>query len=353
MIKSHDNLIKKIRNADKKELSWIIRYLSQEASEKELQSLKACARGLRDRFYGPKVLFRGLIEISSYCKNDCYYCGIRSSNRNAIRYRMTRDEILNSCREGYKIGFRTFVLQGGEDPYYSDEILCQIVKDIKIQFPDCAITLSLGQRSYASYKKLYEAGASRYLLRHETADKEHFYKLHPQQISFDNRIKCLYDLKEIGYQVGAGFMVGSPGQTYETLAEDLMFLRELKPHMIGIGPFIPHKETSFADYLPGRADMTVILISLIRIFLPKAMLPATAALNTIDKEGRIKGLMAGANVLMPNLTPEKYRDNYSLYDNKLSRGKEAAENLDDLIKFIKTINLSPDLSRGDHVDYTG
>ena len=344
------DLIREVRTCNKKELSKLIRYFCEEAREKELENLAFHGRNLRDKYYGPKVFFRGLIEISSYCRKDCYYCGIRCSNNKAIRYRMTKKEILQSCKLGYDIGLRTFVLQGGEDEYYTSEILPSIIEEIRSTFPDCAITLSLGESSYDTYKKLYQAGARRYLLRHETADKKHYKMLHPGQSSFEDRKSCLYNLKEIGFQVGAGFMVDSPYQTYDTLAENLIFLKELNPHMIGIGPFIPHKDTKFSDYLKPTIHNTLVLISLVRIILPKAMLPSTTALSSIQGGARNKGLMAGANVVMPNLTPKKYSDNYNLYDNKLNTGKEAAENLANLMESIKTISMVPDLSRGDHID---
>ena len=280
---------------------------------------------LRRQYYGDKVYTRGLIEFTNYCKNDCYYCGIRRGNSHAKRYRLSREEILDCCGNGYELGFRTFVLQGGEDPYYTDERMTEIISSIRRGWPDCAITLSIGEKSYESYRLFKEAGADRYLLRHETASDELYRRLHPEEMLLSRRKQCLYDLKSLGYQVGAGFMVGSPGQTIEHLAEDLMFLKELEPQMVGIGPFIPHHETRFAKETAGSVGLTLFLLSVIRILLPKVLLPATTALGTMDPLGREKGLAAGANVGMPNLSPVKNRKQYDLYDNKICTGEEAAE----------------------------
>lgn len=280
---------------------------------------------LRRQYYGDKVYTRGLIEFTNYCKNDCYYCGIRRGNSHAKRYRLSREEILDCCGNGYELGFRTFVLQGGEDPYYTDERMTEIISLIRRGWPDCAITLSIGEKSYESYRLFKEAGADRYLLRHETASDELYRRLHPEEMLLSRRKQCLYDLKSLGYQVGAGFMVGSPGQTIEHLAEDLMFLKELEPQMVGIGPFIPHHETRFAKETAGSVGLTLFLLSVIRILLPKVLLPATTALGTMDPLGREKGLAAGANVVMPNLSPVKNRKQYDLYDNKICTGEEAAE----------------------------
>ena len=280
---------------------------------------------LRRHYYGDKVYTRGLIEFTNYCKNDCYYCGIRRGNSHAQRYRLSREEILDCCENGYALGFRTCVLQGGEDPYYTDERMAEIISLIRRGWPDCAITLSIGEKSYESYRLFKEAGADRYLLRHETASDELYRRLHPEEMLLSHRKQCLYDLKSLGYQVGAGFMVGSPGQTMEHLAEDLIFLKELEPQMVGIGPFIPHHETRFANETAGSVGLTLFLLSVIRILLPKVLLPATTALGTMDPLGREKGLAAGANVVMPNLSPVKNRKQYDLYDNKICTGEEAAE----------------------------
>lgn len=298
--------------------------------------LTTAADKIRKKIYGSDVFIRGLIEFTNYCKNDCYYCGIRRSNTSAQRYRLTGDEILSCCREGYSLGFRTFVLQGGEDPYYTDEIMCGIVSGIRSEFPDCAITLSMGERSDDSYRALRRAGANRYLLRHETASDEHYRCLHPKDMTLDNRKKCLYTLKELGYQVGSGFMVGSPFQTTENLVADLRFLQELSPDMIGIGPYITHKQTPFADYKSGSAALTIRMISILRLMFPYALIPSTTALGTIHPQGRELGLKAGANVVMPNLSPVKVRLLYDLYENKICTGEEAAQCRECLERRVET-----------------
>lgn len=302
---------------------------------------------VRQQIYSNKVYIRGLIEISNICKNDCYYCGIRKSNPNCDRYRLSKEEILECCQEGYKLGFRTFVMQGGEDGYFTDEILCDIVSAVHNRFTDCAITLSMGERIKESYQKLYEAGANRYLLRHETAEKEHYEKLHPQQMSYDNRIQCLKDLKEIGYQVGCGFMVGSPKQTSLSLAKDLKFIEEFQPDMCGIGPFIPHKDTMFKEEKAGSVALTCYLLSLIRLIHPPVLLPATTALGTLDEKGREKGILSGANVVMPNLSPISVRKKYELYNNKISTGQESAQGLEELKIRMKSISYEVVCERGD------
>ncbi len=305
------------------------------------------ARKACDRYYGKEVYIRGLIEISNYCKNDCYYCGIRKSNRSCSRYRLTKEEILECCKEGYDLGFRTFVLQGGEDGHYTDTVLCDIISEIKKRYPECAITLSLGERSKESYETLFNAGADRYLLRHETAVKEHYEKLHPEELRFEERMRCLRDLKETGFQVGCGFMVGSPHQTAEYLAKDLKFIEEFSPHMCGIGPFITHKDTPFKDEKSGSADMTIYLLSLIRLIKPNILLPATTALGTLDEKGREKGILAGANVVMPNLSPISVRKKYMLYEGKISTGQESAQCVNDLRARMKEIGYEVVNSRGD------
>lgn len=275
--------------------------------------------------YGDKVYIRGLIEFTNYCRNNCYYCGIRRGNKKAERYRLTKDEILLCCDEGYKLGFRTFVMQGGEDPYYTDEMICDIVSKIKSRYPDCAVTLSIGEKPRESYQAFFDAGADRYLLRHETADPEHYGKLHPEAMSLENRKECLFDLKEIGYQVGSGFMVGSPYQTTENLISDLRFLQKLQPDMIGIGPYITHADTPFAEFKSGNVMLTLRLVSILRLMFPYALIPSTTALGTIHPQGREIGLKAGANVVMPNLSPVSVRKLYSLYENKICTGEEAAQ----------------------------
>ena len=293
--------------------------------EESLSLLAGKARRVADAVYGKAVYIRGLIEFTNYCRNDCYYCGIRKSNRNADRYRLTEEEIFACCEQGYELGFRTFVLQGGEDPYFTDEKICALVAKIKEHHPDCAVTLSIGEKSRESYQAYFDAGADRYLLRHETADEEHYRKLHPEELSLENRKRCLYDLKEIGYQTGCGFMVGSPYQTIETLYEDLQFIRDLQPEMAGIGPFIPHRDTPFGREAAGTLDATLRLLSIIRLMHPHVLLPATTALGTIHPMGRERGILAGANVVMPNLSPVNVRSKYMLYDNKICTGDEAAE----------------------------
>ena len=309
--------------------------------------LKAEAIRLRHRIYGNKIFIRGLIEISSFCKNDCFYCGIRRSNSNCERYRLTPEEILSCCENGYTLGFRTFVLQGGEDAFFGDDLLCDLIKTIKEKYPDCAVTLSLGERSEDSYKRLFEAGADRYLLRHETADNGHYARLHPENMSFENRKNCLEVLKKTGYQTGCGMMVGSPFQTYKALAQDLKFIEEFQPDMCGIGPFISHKDTPFKSEKNGDAELTCFLLALVRIIKPDILLPATTALGTIAENGRKQAIEASANVVMPNLSPLGVRSKYSLYDNKLHSGSESADNLNSLKKAMKEIGYEIVCDRGD------
>lgn len=306
------------------------------------------ARAVRVQNYGYDVYIRGLIEFTNYCRNDCYYCGIRKSNCKAERYRLTKEQILECCSVGYDLGFRTFVLQGGEDGYYTDEKMIDIIRSIKTNYPDCAVTLSIGEKSYESYKAFFDAGAERYLLRHETANAEHYGKLHPKTLSLDNRKQCLYNLKDIGYQVGCGFMVGSPFQTTDCIVEDLLFIKELNPHMVGIGPFIPHHETPFAKREAGTLELTLFLLGIIRLMLPPILLPATTALGTIHPKGRELGILAGANVVMPNLSPKSVRQKYLLYDNKICTGDEAAECRYCMQKRMEGIGYHVTTSRGDH-----
>ena len=312
-----------------------------------IEYLKERAVKVRKEIYGEDVYIRGLIEISNFCKNDCFYCGIRKSNKKCERYRLSKNEILHCCRIGYPLGFRTFVLQGGEDNHYGDDILCDIIKTIKTEFPDCAVTLSLGEREKESYQKLYDAGADRYLLRHETANEEHYSKLHPQKMSYENRFECLENLKSIGFQTGCGLMVGSPYQTVENIVEDLIYIAEFKPHMVGVGPFIPHSDTPFRNEPAGSVELTCRILSIIRLMLPKVLLPSTTALGSLEEGGREKGILCGANVVMPNLSPENVRDKYTLYNNKLSSGAEAAESLELLKKSINNIGYKIVTSRGD------
>ena len=336
---------------------------TRELTDEEFEKLILCedketteylaskAREVREAVYGKDVYLRGLIEFTNYCKNDCLYCGIRRSNKNAERYRLTEEQILNCCEVGYKLGFRTFVLQGGEDAYFSDEVLIPLIKEIKNKYPDCALTLSIGEREKDSYQKLFDAGADRYLLRHETADKEHYESLHPAELSFEHRMQCLWDLKEIGYQVGCGMMIGSPNQTVKHLIKDLRFLQDFKPEMVGIGPFIPHHDTPFADRETGSVDITLKLLSIIRIMLPEVLLPATTALGTADGLGREKGILAGANVVMPNLSPTDVRGKYLLYDNKICTGDEAAECIRCMTLRVQKVGYEVVQKRGDHIRF--
>ena len=306
------------------------------------------ARAVRDAHYGRKVYIRGLIELTNYCKNDCLYCGIRKSNASCERYRLTKEQILSCCESGYALGFRTFVLQGGEDGWYTDERMTDIVRAMRQAYPDCAITLSLGERRRESFKRLYDAGANRYLLRHETADEAHYARLHPVSMTLTHRLQCLRDLKEIGFQTGAGFMVGSPYQTTECIVRDFRFLQELKPQMVGLGPFIPHHATPLKDFPAGSTERTLLCLSIVRLLLPNVLLPATTALATIDGDGRIKGMNAGCNVVMPNLSPLEDRSKYLLYDNKASSGEEAAESLRALREHLAAAGYEVVIDRGDY-----
>lgn len=309
--------------------------------------LAAAAVSERDRLYGPKVFVRGLIEISNICKNDCNYCGIRRSNRSCERYRLTPEEIAACADEGYTLGFRTVVLQGGEDAFFTDEVLVNLVHAIKTEHPDMAVTLSLGERTRESYRKLREAGVDRYLLRHETANREHYRSLHPAEMDYDNRMRCLRDLKELGFQTGCGFMVGSPNQTMRHLAEDLSFIESFRPEMCGIGPFLPHHATPYADMPAGSAELTCYLLSILRLIHPALLLPATTALGTIHPQGRELGIRAGANVLMPNLSPVRVRKQYELYDNKICTGEESAQCLRCLEVRVQSVGCEIDRGRGD------
>lgn len=345
-IKSTINKVKQSRNISLEQLKLLletnddegIRFMREEA-------VKVC-----QKTYGNQVFIRGLIEFTNFCKNDCYYCGIRRSNSQADRYRLTKEQMLDCCANGYELGFRTFVLQGGEDGYFTDDKICDLVSAIKEKYPDCAVTLCIGEKSKESYKRYFDAGADRYLLRHETADEAHYKKLHPEEMSLAHRKQCLWDLKEIGYQVGCGFMVGSPGQTMETLYEDLQFIRELQPHMVGIGPFISQKDTPFADKASGTMEQTLKLLAIIRLIQPHVLLPATTALGTIHPKGRELGILSGANVVMPNLSPVNVREKYKLYDNKICTGDEAAECRYCMENRMKSIGYEVAVSRGDYIE---
>ncbi len=329
------------------------RLLLEDESEETLMLLAERADKVRRKVYGTDIYLRGLIEFTNYCKNDCYYCGIRRSNSDAERYRLTDEQIYDCCKIGYELGFRTFVLQGGEDGCFTDDKLVEIIKTIRQNYPDCALTLSIGEKSYESYKRYFDAGADRYLLRHETANSIHYGKLHPKNLLLENRKKCLYNLKEIGYQVGCGFMVGSPFQTTNSIIDDLKFIRDLNPHMVGIGPFIPHKNTPFKAYEQGSLDLTLKLLSVIRLMLPNVLLPSTTALGTIHPLGREKGVLAGANVVMPNLSPRNVRKKYLLYDNKICTGDEAAECIVCMKNRMKSIGYKVVVNRGDYKEING
>jgi biotin synthase len=328
---------------------------SQTLSRDEFKELLLCdeeylferARLTAKKIYGNQIFMRGLIEFTSYCKNDCYYCGLRAGNTNAQRYRLSKEQIWECCQKGHALGFRTFVLQGGEDPHYTDEILVEIVSKIRADYPDCAITLSIGERSFESYERLFKAGADRYLLRHETANDAHYGTLHPEKMSCANRKKCLYDLKKIGYQVGCGFMVGSPNQTLDHIVDDLNFIKELQPHMVGIGPFLPHSDTPFKNAQAGNLRLTLNILAILRLIQPNLLLPATTALGTLEAQGRELGILSGANVVMPNLSPVDVRKKYLLYDNKICTGDEAAECVACMGRRIQGIGYEMVVSRGD------
>lgn len=319
----------------------------EERTEADEELAHQLARECTEKYYGRGVYTRGLIEFTNYCKNNCHYCGIQRGNQEVERYRLSKEEILSCCEEGYSLGFRTFVLQGGEDPYFTDEKIVEIVQTIKKAFPDCAVTLSIGEKSRASYEKYFLAGADRYLLRHETADKEHYQYLHPKELSWEHRMRCLKDLKDIGFQVGCGFMVGSPHQTAKTLAKDLYFIQEFQPDMCGIGPFIPQHATVFAREKAGTLQDTLFLLSLLRLIHPNMLIPATTALGTIDKRGRELGILSGANVLMPNLSPTAVRKKYLLYDNKICTGDESAQCRACLSRRMESIGAHLLVDRGD------
>ncbi|MFA0815156.1 MAG: [FeFe] hydrogenase H-cluster radical SAM maturase HydE [Anaerofustis sp.] len=340
------SLIDKLERTQRLSREEFRKLLSERSPETD-EALRACACEVRDNVYGHDVYLRGLIEFTNVCKNDCLYCGIRKSNHKAERYRLRSDQILSCCETGYALGYRTFVLQGGEDPYFTDDRMTELIRAIKSSYPDCALTLSVGEKSRESYQAYFDAGADRYLLRHETANADHYRRLHPPELSLADRMRCLTDLKEIGFQVGCGFMVGSPGQNTECLIDDLMFLMEFQPHMVGIGPFIPHHETPFVSEPAGTLAQTLFLLSVIRLMLPHVLLPATTALGTINPQGRENGILAGANVVMPNLSPIDVRGKYLLYDNKICTGDEAAECRMCLENRLHSIGYQTVVSRGD------
>lgn len=346
-MKTVKNLIEKLKTNKFLSLEEY-RYILDNYTQDDVDFAQEIAIKTRQSVYGNSVYIRGLIEVSNYCKNGCYYCGINRSNKSCERYRLSKEEILSCCEFGYSLGFRTFVMQGGEDNHFTDEFVCDIIREIKKRYPDCAVTLSLGERSYESYKALYDAGADRYLLRHETADSEHYSLLHPNDLSLDKRMECLKNLKKIGFQTGCGIMVGSPYQTNEHIAKDLKFIEEFSPEMCGIGPFLPHKDTIFANFGKGSFELTLFLLSLIRIMKPAILLPSTTALGTIVDGGREMGILAGANVIMPNLSPQDAKDKYMLYDNKLRTGLESALGLEELKNKISSIGYEIVTDKGDY-----
>lgn len=317
-------------------------------NESDRDYAASLAREVSLKIFGNKIYFRGLIELTNYCRNNCYYCGIRRGNSNVRRYRLTEDDVVSCCDYGYKTGFRTFVLQGGEDEYFTDERVVALIRLIKEKYPDCALTLSLGEKSRQSYQMFFDAGANRYLLRHETATESHYAKMHPAELSLANRMRCLRDLREIGYQTGCGFMVGSPFQTVDNIADDILYIKEFDPQMVGIGPFIPHKDTPFRDFPAGSAEQTLFLLSLIRLMLPKVLLPATTALGTVQGDGREQGVLAGANVVMPNISPSDVRKYYLLYDNKIGTKDDASESVERMTQSIKNIGYDVVVDRGDY-----
>lgn len=325
----------------------LLQLLTSLAPEEE-EHLYRRAREVREAHYGKEVYLRGLVEFSSYCRNDCKYCGIRRSNGNAQRYRLTKDQIIECSDAGYRLGFRTFVLQSGEDLAFTTDDICEIVSEIRRRHPDCAVTLSIGEKTRAEYQAYYDAGAERYLLRQETSNPDHYAFLHPAELSIENRKRCLWDLKEIGYQVGCGIMVGSPRQTPENVIEDLNFMKELEPQMIGIGPFIHHKDTPFRDESDGTLEDTLHLLGILRLMFPNSLLPATTALGTINPRGRELGILAGANVVMPNLSPRGVRAKYLLYDGKICTGDEAAECKRCMERRIESVGYEVVVSRGDY-----
>jgi biotin synthase len=324
-------------------------YLLDHLSMKEFAYLMEKSRLLTDQIYGKEVFFRGLIELTNVCSMGCYYCGLQCTNQQVQRYRMSAQEVLATVETGYQLGFKSFVWQGGEDSALSDEWLCDLIRQFKFNYPDCVVTLSIGERSRASYQALYDAGLDRYLLRHEAANKALYQRLHPEWMSYDHRMQCLSDLKEIGYWVGCGFLVNPPTQTNEDLVADLMFIQEFKPHMCGIGPFIPHPDTPFKNDIAGNGDQTAVMVALVRLLNPEVLLPATTALATVDPKGRLKGLNAGGNVVMPNLTPADVRKFYEIYAQKKNWGDEAAENVKRAKQDIENLGYQPALTKGDHI----
>ena len=342
VIEKISDLLYENHDASDEDLIWLIENIDEEGRK----YLYSRSKALRDRYYGNKVYLRGLVEFTNYCKRECRYCGINAFNKKANRYRLTKEEILSSCEAGRSLGYSTFVLQGGEDPYFNDERMTDIVKSIKEKYPECAVTLSIGERSYESYKALREAGADRFLLRHETTNTELYRWLHPMS-EFSSRRDCLINLKKLGFQTGAGFMVGLPWYSSKDYVSDLRFIKNLEPEMVGIGPYITHEDTEMHYYKSGDLETTLLMLSLVRMLLPKVLLPATTALATIEEDGRQRGLDIGCNVIMPNLSPKNHRKDYSLYNNKKSSGSESAEALKMIVDEIESYGYECDMGRGD------
>lgn len=344
-------VIEKLLNSELLTENEWLSLLDSDWSHEETEELHAIARSLREKHYGRQVFIRGLLEFTNFCRNDCYYCGLRKSNKQVKRFRLTKDELLHCAGKAYKLGFRTFVMQGGEDPYFTAEALAKIINQLKSKYPDCAITLSFGEHPKENYKLWKDAGANRYLLRHESVDPSCYCQLHPKEMLLENRLRCLYDLRDLGYQTGAGFMVGPPHQTMSTIAKDLSFLQKFKPEMVGIGPFIPHKDTPFGTYSAGSTELTLRIYSLIRISQPEVLLPATTALSTLDKNGQILGMNAGCNVVMPNISPVHAKKNYMLYDGKAITGDDDGARLAHLKSTMAAAGYHVSIDRGDHVTF--
>lgn len=346
------NIVRRLLNGEILNKDEILTLLM--CHDDRLDEIRNIATHTAQQRFGCNIYIRGLIEISGYCRNNCHYCGLRRDNSEAQRYRLSPEEIVATAKHGYDIGFRTIVMQGGEDAYYSDQVLSEIIREIKGNCPDTAITLSLGERSRESYQRLFQAGASRYLLRHEAASESLYNKLHPSEMIHSARLECIRNLKEIGYQTGMGMMIGAPGQSIEHIADDLLLIQRMRPEMVGIGPFIPHHSTPYAKEQPGDLRMTLLTISIVRLMLPDALIPATTALATLSKDGRKSGILSGANVVMPNLSPREAREKYTIYDNKAFNGKEGAEGLNALNEELAEIGYHIDYSRGDfstrHID---
>lgn len=347
MLMTNIELIRKLKTNGVLQKDEFVQIISTYEYE-DFEFARLLARETALEHFGNKIYIRGLIEFTNICTQNCFYCGLRAENNKISRYRLTKDDILACCREGYALGFRTFVLQGGEDPHFDDDLMCDIISSIKSNHPDCAVTLSIGEKSYDTYQRFFDAGADRYLLRHETANSLHYSKLHPSSQTLESRKECLFNLKKIGFQTGCGFMVGSPYQTFETIAEDLLFIYELQPHMVGIGPFLPHDDTPLGDKPAGSFELTLLLLTLVRIMLKKVLLPSTTALGSIEPNGREMGILSGANVVMPNLSPLSVREKYMLYNGKISTGEEAAQSIEILKQKFKKIGYEISITRGDY-----